>query len=215
MRAFNRAMEKIFGVCPRRDIVQPDGKTDPLIAKQLLAHFGRSDLWNDRSRDELFSSYIRCLDEEINNAAISGSIRILPGVVELLEQLKIQADFSLGLVTGNLERGARIKLRAAGLSGFFQFGGYGSDSEDRTELIRHGMRRGRQWVAPEPVDAAYVIGDTPLDIQHGRAAGASVIAVASARYSIEELGRHRPDFIVPDLTPVQAIISFMKACPSI
>ena len=114
-------------------------------------------------------------------------------------------------MTGNLEEGARIKLEKAELSGYFRFGGYGSDSEDRTTLIRIGIERGARLVAPEPIERVYVIGDTPLDIIHGHAAGARVIGVASARYSIQDLRRHNPDMLVPDLTPTDSIVSFLQS----
>jgi phosphoglycolate phosphatase-like HAD superfamily hydrolase len=119
----------------------------------------------------------------------------------------------LGLVTGNVEAGARIKLTGAGLRGYFRFGGYGSDSEDRTTLIRIGIERGSRLVAPDPVRASFVIGDTPLDIVHGRAAGACVIAVASARYTMSDLGACNPDLLVPDLTATDRIVSFMETWP--
>jgi phosphoglycolate phosphatase-like HAD superfamily hydrolase len=150
------------------------------------------------------------LEEEIRTAAEAKRIRLLPGVKELLDALACQPDLALGLVTGNLEQGAQIKLAGAGLTHYFHFGGYGSDSEDRTTLIRLGIQRGTQWVAPAPVEDAIVIGDTPLDIIHGQAAGARVIAVASARYDLAELQRHHPDLLVSDLTPIDRIIAFMR-----
>jgi phosphoglycolate phosphatase-like HAD superfamily hydrolase len=134
----------------------------------------------------------------------------LPGVLNLLEILAGRTDFCIGLVTGNLEEGAHIKLRYAGLDRYFRYGGYGSDSEDRTALTRIGIQRGTQIVAPKAVQSAFVIGDTPLDIQHGHAAGAVVIAVASARFSMKDLSAYGPDLLLPDLTPGQAIVRFMK-----
>jgi phosphoglycolate phosphatase-like HAD superfamily hydrolase len=213
MRAFYRAMRHVFDITVDSEVICPDGKTDPLIAKELLAHFGQADRWSEESRNALFSSYLSCLEEEMSRARESGSIRILPGVTWLLDGLISQPDFALGLVTGNLEEGARIKLEKAGLDRYFRFGGYGSDSEDRTALIRVGIRRGAQLVAPAPVESSFVIGDTPLDIIHGHSAGACVIAVASAKYSVDDLRPHSPDLLVPDLTQVDSIISFMRMWP--
>ena len=184
MRAFYRALRDIFGIDGEHRMLRPDGKTDPLIARELLAAFGMEDRWSDKVREALFSSYLSHLEEEMRRAMEEGLIRVLPGVVNLLETLSTQPDFYVGLVTGNIEEGARIKLRWAGLSKYFRFGGYGSDSENRTELIRLGVRRGAQLAAPAPVEGAFVVGDTPLDIIHGQAAGAKVIAVASARWSV-------------------------------
>jgi phosphoglycolate phosphatase-like HAD superfamily hydrolase len=210
MRAFCRAMHDIFHVDAGHSNFRPDGKTDPLIAKELLAGFGMENQWRGKTREALFSTYLIYLEEEMRRAKEEGLIRILPGVVNLLEKLSAQSDFCVGLVTGNLEKGAHIKLDRVGLSQYFRFGGYGSDSEDRTELIRLGIRRGTRMVAPAPVDGVFVIGDTPLDIDHGRAAGAKVIAVASAGYSLNELGFHDPDLLLPNLLPWDAIVQFMR-----
>jgi len=211
MRAFYRAVQKVFGIRVDSEVINPDGKTDPLIAKGLLEHFGQSERWNDESRAQLFAVYLELLEEEMGKARARGTIRILPGVTELLDHLAVDKDFALGLVTGNLEQGARIKLAAAGLAGYFAFGGYGSDSEDRTTLIRAAIERGTRLVAPAAVVRAFVLGDTPLDVTHGRAAGASVIAVASARYGTADLARYYPDLLVGSLAPVDPILSFMRS----
>ena len=210
MRAYYRALKSVFEVTVEGELIRPDGKTDPLIARELLAHFGLADRWCDASREALFSSYLECLEEEMCRAKDGGLIRILPGVENLLEKLSGQNDFAVGLVTGNLEMGARIKLEKAGLYRHFRFGGYGSDSEDRTDLTRIGIRRGTRLVAPAFVEGAFIVGDTPLDVIHGHAAGAFVIAVASARYNLSDLEPYQPDLLVPDLKPAESIISFMR-----
>jgi phosphoglycolate phosphatase len=210
MKAFYRALKHIFDIDVNEEVIRPDGKTDPLILKELLAYFDLADKWQDKTPDDLFSSYLTCLEEEMGHAREEGLIRILPGVVDLLELLAGQPDFCVGLVTGNLEKGADIKLKNAGLNGYFRFGGYGSDSEDRTVLTRVGIRRGTQAVAPRSVENSFVIGDTPLDIRHGHAAGTDVIAVASAKYGMDELRAESPDLLVPDLTSGEDIVRFMR-----
>lgn len=214
MRAFYRAMRQAFDIAVDSEVIRPDGKTDPLIAKEILAYFGQQNRWNDESQDALFAAYLRCLDEEMRRAREKGSIRVLPGVAKLLERLVAMPDFALGLVTGNLEQGARIKLQNAGLDHYFRYGAYGSDSEDRTTLIRLGIERGRQLVAPAVIDGVFVIGDTPLDVIHGHAAGACVIAVASAKYAVDDLHVYEPDLLVSDLTPVDSILSFLRSFDS-
>jgi phosphoglycolate phosphatase len=211
MRAFYRAVRQVFGIRIDSEVINPDGKTDPLIAKGLLEHFGQSDRWNEDSRAQLFAAYLSYLEEEMEQARTTGAIRILPGVTELLDHLAGDREFAVGLVTGNLEQGARIKLAAAGLLRYFGFGGYGSDSEDRTTLIRTAIRRGTQLAAPASVTGVYVLGDTPLDITHGHAAGASVIAVASARYRTRDLQPYRPELLVRALAPVDPILAFMRS----
>ncbi len=211
MRAFYRALQAAFGIKAEDGMIRPAGKTDSVIVKDLLAHFDLEERWeSSNAREALFASYLGFLEDEMSKAKEDGRMRVLPGVINLLEVLSSLSDFAVGLATGNLEKGAHIKLQKAGLISYFRFGGYGSDSEDRTELIRTGIRRGAHIVAPESVESAVVIGDTPLDIVHGHAAGALVIAVASAGYGIHELGTHDPDFLVPDLTQVDSIVSFMR-----
>lgn len=215
MRAFYRALRSVFDVRVDSEVIRPDGKTDPVIVKELLMHFGLLDRWNDDAREALLSTYLLFLEEEISRAKERGLIRILPGVKKLLDTLSRRPDFAVGLVTGNLEEGARIKLEKAGLAVYFRFGGYGSDSEDRTALTRIGIRRGVLAVAPRSVDSSVVIGDTPLDIAHGHAAGALVIAVASARYSVNDLAAYGPDLLVRDLKQTAAIVRFMRRAGSI
>ncbi len=210
MRAFFRAFERVFRIPVNSEVILPDGKTDPLIARELLAFFGQEARWSEESSAALFAAYLELLAEEMARAKARNAITILPGVLELLETLAARPKFALGLVTGNLEGGAHIKLVEAGLDHYFRFGGYGSDSEDRTELIRRAIGRGTELAAPEPVDASVVVGDTPLDIIHGHAAGASVIAVASARYSETDLQRHRPDLLVPSLALADPVLSFLE-----
>jgi phosphoglycolate phosphatase len=210
MRAFSRAMNHIFDIPADYKTIRPDGKTDPLIARELLTQFGRKDLWQEPCRHEFYATYLDYLGEEMDHALAEGSLRILPGVVELLAKLATQSDFALGLVTGNIEEGAWLKLKKAGLTGYFSFGGFGSDSEDRTLLIQEGIRRGAQKIAPAEMECAIVLGDTPLDIIHGHRAGARVIAVASANYSLDDLRTYDPDLLLPNLCAGSQIIDFMS-----
>ena len=210
MRAFRRALEEVYNIRIDRKVIHPDGKTDPLILKEILAHFDLSDQWNIDSQQEMFKRYLDFLKDEMKKTLESGRVQVLPGVKSFLHALSSDSDFALGLATGNLEDGARVKLGNAGLDGFFHFGGFGSDSEDRTELTRIGIRRGSRYVAPASVDGAFVIGDTPFDVVHGRNAGACIIAVASGRYNISELQACNPDLVLADLTSTESIISFMR-----
>jgi phosphoglycolate phosphatase-like HAD superfamily hydrolase len=210
MRAFYRALQGLFGISVENEVIRPDGMTDPLILKALLAHFGMADQWCTQTQETLFACYLNCLEDEMSRARERGQIRILPGVVNLLETLAFMDDFCVGLATGNLEKGAQIKLDKAGLSKYFRFGGYGSDCENRTSLVRIGIERGARIIAPATVEEAFVIGDTLLDIVHGRAAGARTIAVASARYGVNDLSRENPDLVVADLTAIDSIVSFMR-----
>jgi phosphoglycolate phosphatase len=214
MRAFRQALSDVYGIDPGRveaGGVRPDGKTDPLILKEILEQYRPGEAQSGTLRTKMFARYLDCLEKEMLRAKESGRIRILPGVGEFLEKLDAEPDSAVGLATGNLEQGARIKLECAGIYHYFHFGGFGSDSENRTVLTRIGIRRGMQYVLPEPVDGIFVIGDTPLDIEHGHAAGAAVIAVAGGAYSVDDLSACNPDLVLPDLNQPEFILSFMRS----
>ena len=115
----------------------------------------------------------------------------MPGVEELLDGL-IDGGILLGLTTGNVEGAAHIKLARANLNRFFSFGGYGSDSPDRTELTKRALERGGV-VFGKPLDLArcFSVGDTPRDIEAGHGAGIRVVGVATGKYTVERAARGR------------------------
>ncbi|MEJ2108881.1 MAG: HAD hydrolase-like protein [Acidobacteriota bacterium] len=210
LRAFQRAMRNIYNLQIEKSAISPDGKTDPLILKEFLKSYNSMDLWSLNSEKKLFAKYLEYLREEMILALNTNRARILPGVKKLLNRLSSQSDFAIGLATGNIEAGARIKLEHIGLYDYFGFGGFSSDSEDRTILTRIGIERGEAHVFPASVDGVFVVGDTPFDVSHGRAAGAWVIAVASGNYKVVDLQNCEPDLVVPDLNSTDHIVSFMR-----
>ncbi len=176
------------------ETIRFDGMTDPAIVRELLAPRG-----HDRPElvQAVLRSYLAHFQRRLPHAR---SFRVLPGVPEGLAALSRRTDCRLGLATGNLEAAAWLKLRHAGLDGFFDFGGFGSDAEDRAELVRRAIERGRER-ARDARARAVVIGDTPRDIAAARRAGALAVGVASGRFSVGELsdaGAHRA---IPDLRP--------------
>jgi len=131
----------------------------------------------------------------------------MPGVPELLEALSRIPRIGLGLATGNLEDGAYIKLRRAGLGSYFSFGGFGSDSENRTEVVLAAIRRAGEHLKEEvPLDTVYVIGDTPRDIVHAKEAGVRTVAVATGSSDAEELSRYDPDYLFKDLSQTNQVV---------
>ena len=138
--------------------------------------------------EELLARYLLLLEEELDGFA---DYELLPGVVELLDALDELADrttVAVGLGTGNLERGAELKLARVGLSGRFAFGGYGSDHEERAELIRAGARRGADRLGCDAGDCrVVVVGDTPRDVAAALAVGGECVAVATGGHRTEAL----------------------------
>jgi phosphoglycolate phosphatase len=133
--------------------------------------------------------------------------KLLPGVLELLERLKTRPHVVLALLTGNVSRGARLKLEHYGVWHFFEFGAFADDHRDRNELGRFARARAKekheQEFAASEID---VIGDTPRDIACGKALGARTIAVATGRWQRHELANHEPDFVIDDLSNVERIM---------
>ncbi len=194
-RSFERAYHTHFGVTLRSERLKMDGMTDPAIARHFLRLYGLPP--DDRSVDLILSGYLAGLADEV---AASTRYRVLPDVMESLEELAARGDVLLGLATGNIEKGARIKLERAGLNRFFPFGGFGSDAEDRVEVVKTAIARGRAHAGEEiPPSGIVVIGDTPKAVAAGKAAGVKTLAVATGSYGLEALTECSPDLVLPTL----------------
>ena len=203
-RAVNRAFNKIYGIDKAMDGIRPEGNTDPAILREIFhKRIGR-----DLLAEELnivFKEYVLFLREEVAN---SHGYTIMPGIKNLIQALSKRKDVLLGIATGNIEEGAHIKLERAGLNSYFKFGGFGSDSEDREELIRIAIERGKKLLNQDKrVDEkVFVIGDTPLDIIHGRAAGARTVAVATGSYSVSDLEKYEPYFLFENFLDFEGVL---------
>jgi phosphoglycolate phosphatase-like HAD superfamily hydrolase len=191
IRALNRAFQKVFSIHNAMDGILPHGKTDPGIVREIFLgqKLNISADGHPASLTSILDSYLEFLANEIDQTS---AYEILPGILDILTVLGQRPDISIGLATGNVEKGARIKLARGNLNQYFAFGVFGSDAEDRTQLVRHAAELGIQrslarWGrAPEP-DAVFVIGDTPRDIEAGRQAGFLTVGVATGKYSRSEL----------------------------
>jgi phosphoglycolate phosphatase len=148
-------------------------------------------------------SYVHFLSLELPRRAGN----LLPGVLELLEKLKARPNLVLALLTGNVSRGAQLKLEHYGVWHFFEFGAFADDHHDRNQLGSFAQARAREKHG-HVFDVAQidVIGDTPRDIACGKAIGARTIAIATGTWPREELSRHRPDFLFDDLSNVDEVI---------
>lgn len=172
------------------------GMTDPEIAEIVFREvIGRDG--SDAERAEAIAAYLGHLDEAV---AASTGYRVMPGIEELLPRLA-EAGVLLGIVTGNIEAAAHIKLARGNLNRFFAFGGYGSDSRNRTELTKKALERGA-IVAGARLDRADTIGvgDTPRDVAACHGAGICVVGVATGQYTVEQLREAGADWAIPDVT---------------
>jgi phosphoglycolate phosphatase len=200
-RAIIRATAERFGGNGDLEDVEIAGRTDTGIAKQILQKYGAP--INDESVRSFLDLYVRLLAEEL--PLRQG--RVLPGVLELLERAAQQPGITLGLLTGNLERGAKLKLEHYRLWHFFAFGAFSDDHHDRNELGLFALSRAFEGTGVNfPGSQVDVIGDTGHDIACGKAFGARTVAVATGSWSREQLAEHRPDFLFDDLSNVDEVM---------
>jgi len=190
--AWQRAFEELHGV--EADVAEHTdaGMTDPEIVKIVFREVvGREGSAEERA--QAIGAYLRHLPDAV---AESLGYRVMPGIEELLPRL-IENGLLLGLVTGNVEAAAHIKLSRAGLNRFFSFGGYGSDSPNRTEVTEAALRRGSLVSGGALADdSAIAVGDTPRDVVAGQGAGIRVAGVATGAYSVDELTQAGADWIL-------------------
>lgn len=194
--AWQRAFREMHGIEANIDEHTHAGMTDPEIAAIVFREvIGREGSAAERA--EAIAGYLSHLQQSVDE---SPGYRVMPGIEELLPRLAGEGVL-LGIVTGNIEAAAHIKLARGDLNGYFAFGGYGSDSSDRTELTKKAVERGGE-VAGKPLDLATTIGigDTPRDVAACHGAGVKVVGVATGKYSIAELEEAGADWAIEDVT---------------
>jgi phosphoglycolate phosphatase-like HAD superfamily hydrolase len=199
-RAIEMATAQRFGGTGDLDGVEIAGRTDTGIAHQILAKYGEP--ITEENMRTFLDLYLELLAQELPRS----QGQVLPGVLELLRRAESRPDTVLGLLTGNLRRGARLKLEHYQLWHFFAFGAFADDHHDRNELGTFALTRAQEEIGekfrPEQVD---VIGDTGHDIACGKAFGARTIAVATGWWPRERLAECTPTFLFDDLSNVDDV----------
>lgn len=205
-KALNRAARKLYG---HRD------------ACSELSLAGRTDLYNFRAACEkaigrrataeevevLHQEYLRFLPYYVRSAVRADTYVLPRGIKTLLRALDGRPDVLLGLGTGNMEQGARIKLEPSGFNRYFRFGGFGNDSLHRAILLKKAVARAERLAGRKP-EAVWVIGDTPLDVRAGKENGYGTVAVGTGFSSWEELAASKPDYLARDFTGVDKWLSW-------
>jgi phosphoglycolate phosphatase-like HAD superfamily hydrolase len=164
-----------------------DGKTDPQIVRELLGAAGDSAPEDAAKIAAILERYVLHLEGDL---AVHGHrSRLMPGIPALLDTLEAEPGVVLGLLTGNVRSGARLKLRAAGLNpDRFVVGAFGSDHAERHALPPIAARRAEPYFGRLPLgEEVVIIGDTPADVSCGACHGARTIAVATGGYGVLEL----------------------------
>jgi phosphoglycolate phosphatase-like HAD superfamily hydrolase len=182
-RAWKRAFKELHDVDVDVPAVTGKGVPDPEVGRVVF----KAALGREPTEDEANALMRRRLDHLAEEVTRSPGFKVEDGVEELLEKL-IDDGVLLGLTTGNVEEAAHIKLARANLNRFFSFGGYGSDSPDRTELTKKALERAK-LVSGDSLDLArcFSCGDTPRDVEAGHGAGIRVVGVATGEYTVEQL----------------------------
>jgi phosphoglycolate phosphatase-like HAD superfamily hydrolase len=193
--AWRMAFEELYGIPADIGASSDAGMTDPVVGRLTF----ESVIGHSPSRQELEQVMARRLAYLPWAVSQSHGYRVLAGVEELLPRLAA-AGLLLGLTTGGVEGAARIKLARGGLDRFFGFGGFGSDSPDRTALtVRAIERAGDRLGRPLDPGCCLVVGDTPLDVAAAKGAGAVAVAVASGRFSAPQLSAAGADVVLTSL----------------
>ena len=198
--ALKSAGTDLFAIEEDLRTISVSGSTDTAIVQEILLHHSLE--VSTANVNRYLGGYLAWLKQHL--ASQSGAI--LPGVISLLDVLA-QDGQGIGLLTGNVRRGAEIKLTAHGIWDRFSFGAFGDDDSDRNQLGPIAKRRAEAALNTEfPAHDIFVIGDTPKDIACARAFGAVAVAVATGRYSLANLSEHEPDHLCRDLADTKDLL---------
>ncbi len=207
--AFGRALTTVYGTTGPIEDYDFRGKTDQRIVWELMRGAGLEDGRIAAGVAASFEAYVTELETLIGDGA---RVSIMPGVGELVRALAARDDALVGLLTGNIEAGARVKLRPTGLLDFFRVGAFGSDDMDRRRLPAIACERAHRLIGHRfAFEAVTIIGDTPLDVDCARACGAVAVAVATGFHPAEELQACGPDLFFADFSDVPATLAALTA----
>lgn len=200
-RSANAAFLDLFEIEDAFAGIRMAGKTDIRIMKEGLA--ANRILLENGIMDRILSRYLVHLEREIRTP----QKRLMPGVTEVLDILERREKIRLGLLTGNIEKGARIKLAPFGLNDRFAWGAFGDDHEDRDRLLPIAARKFRDLEGLDvPAEDCIVVGDTPADVRCAKLHGAKAVAVATGPYDLETLTRTDADYAFEDLTAAASVL---------
>lgn len=208
VRAMNRALEDTLGHADGLDGIQVAGRTDWAILVDAVGKVGRE--IDDALLRTLRERYVANLAVEIEHPG-KGPKAVMPGIRELLDVLSARDDIFVGLLTGNFEEGARIKLGHFGLWRYFTCGAFGGDAADRNALVPFAVERARACGLPEiPSSDVLVVGDTPHDVDCAHAAGAIAVAVATGGYTVDRLRETGAAVVFKDLSDTAAFLKLIE-----
>jgi len=205
-KSYSVATKKVFGVNVDINEIQTSGKTDTRILIELLNKKGMDTKEVKPKMKQIFKLMVEYVKRNIENS----NLYAIPNAKKLLKKLK-NKGYILGLLTGNLEEIAKLKLRKVGLLKFFQVGGFGEISEIREKLLKHVIRETeRNFEVKIYKKDIFYIGDAPLDIECGRNVGVRTIAVATGIHTKEELMKYKPDYLFEDFSDLKRMMDIIE-----
>ncbi|MBI1962957.1 MAG: HAD family hydrolase [Candidatus Rokubacteria bacterium] len=205
--ALTRALERVYGTTGAADRYDFRGKTDPRIVRELMTEAGIEPPVVEARLAACFDAYVGELARLIGDGR---RVELMPGVAAVVEALAGRPDALVGLLTGNIEAGARVKLEPTGLWPRFRVGAFGSDDADRRRLPGIARARAVAWSGHEiACERVVVIGDTPLDVDCARACGAVAVAVATGQHPAPELAACGPDLLFESFADVDRALALL------
>jgi phosphoglycolate phosphatase len=206
---FAGALIEVFGTAGDLDAYDFAGRTDPRIVLDLLTGAGLRESEVMAGLPRVRELYVERLERVLDGK----TMRLLPGVPELLEELERREDVILALLTGNWEPGARTKLSRFDLNRFFAFGAFGCDAVDRSDLPPVAWERAERAVGRRfRPEETLIIGDSLHDVSCAQAHGIPVLAVATGRTPADALRSAGADWVISDLREAGGVVGWLKAC---
>jgi phosphoglycolate phosphatase len=203
-RALAKAFKEKHNIDESAVSVPMSGKTDPQIIMEIFTALGHDQNWAKNQVNELIECYLGYLDQELAGA---GQYIMHEGVLEILDVLETHPHCHLGLLTGNVERGARKKLERFKLNRFFEIGAYGCDSANRLDLPEFAVKRAESHFETKFVpQQVVIIGDSVNDIACAHGYGARALAVNTGRTSWDDLAGHKPHTLLKNLADTQTVL---------
>lgn len=204
---FSQALTDIFGTCGEADHFDFTGRTDPGIVLDLITGAGVPEAEVREKMPWVRELYTRRLEASLDRERM----RLLPGVVEILERLEAREDVTLALLTGNWRPGAQTKLSRFDLNRFFPFGAFGCDGVDRSELPPVALERAEREVGRRfRPEETLIVGDSIHDVSCAHAHGIPCLAVLTGRTRAEALRDAGADWIVEDLRQAASAVPWLE-----
>lgn len=205
--AMNRAFAHVYGFEDGFESISMMGRTDRwIVAEVLKKHELR---WDEDQIRTFQQVYYQFLEQELSGPDPLKTL--CPGISDLLKELSMDHTLTLGILTGNWERSARLKLRRFRIERYFKLGAYANDAEERVELLPVAMNRFQayfgQSISPRNI---FVIGDTPLDIIAARPHGVHTVGVATGHHSMESIRKENPDMLFENFLDMEKAVMFFK-----